>query len=59
MAGPTLLNLPTDLAQSKIYTGSLFTMLEVTDPPNAEEEDGEMQEGQQESSASAAAAELV
>ena len=33
---PTPLNIPTELEQSKIYGGSLFTMLEVTDPKEEE-----------------------
>ena len=31
VAKPTPLNIPVELEQSKIYGGSLFTMLEVTD----------------------------
>jgi len=32
MSKPTVLDIPAELEQSKIYGGSLFTMLEVTDP---------------------------
>ena len=29
---PTLINLPNDIELSKVYAGSLFTLLEVTNP---------------------------
>ena len=61
VAKPTPLNIPAELEQSKIYGGSLFTMLEVTDSKDEGEAlaDGETvppAEGQESNVSGAAAA---